>query len=237
MDGMDASFEPPLLLGSQIFEFLREQIITGKLREGTRLNELALQKTLRTSRSPIREAFRRLEVEGLVEIIPRKGAFVRSISAEDLREATAVRACLEALALRLAAPRIDPGKLEELSRTLRQMDEAQEKRDIEEFTKLHWRFHKILIDVAGNQILARTYDMVTQPFISSRFTYRYLKRLDQFEGVGHRDIYELLSSGQVLKASRMMERHAMAFLDPSFQRESAGTGGEEEQKPTRVGRY
>jgi DNA-binding GntR family transcriptional regulator len=63
---MDASFETPLLLGSQIFQFLREQIITGKLREGTRLTELALQKALRASRSPIREAFRHLEVEGLV---------------------------------------------------------------------------------------------------------------------------------------------------------------------------
>lgn len=217
MDGMDTSFETPLLLGTQIFQFLREQIITGKLREGARLNELALQNTLKTSRSPIREAFRRLEMEGLVEIIPRKGAFVRSISADDLREATAVRACLEALALRLAAPRIDPGTLKELSQTLRQMDEAQGKRDIEEFTRLHWRFHKILIDLGGNQMLARTHDMVTQPFISCRFTYRYLKRLDRFEGVGHRDIYNLLASGQVLKASRMMERHAMAFLDPSFQ--------------------
>jgi DNA-binding GntR family transcriptional regulator len=233
MDGMDASFETPLLLESQIFQFLREQIITGKLREGARLNELALQKTLRTSRSPIREAFRRLEMEGLIEIIPRKGAFIRSISAEDLTEATAVRACLEALALRLAAPRIDPGKLKELSHTLRQMDEAQEKRDIEEFTRLHWRFHKILIDVSGNQILARTYDMVTQPFISCRLTYRYLKRLDRFEGVGHQDIYNLLASGQVLKASRLMERHAMAFIDPSFQ-EKAPEPVEKKGKKTRA---
>jgi DNA-binding GntR family transcriptional regulator len=230
---VDASFEAPLLLGSQIFQFLREQIITGKLPEGTRLNELALHKSLKASRSPIREAFRRLEVEGLVEIIPRKGTFVRSISAEDLREATAVRACLEALALRLAAPCIDPGKLDELSRTLRRMDEAQEKRDVEEFTKLHWAFHKILIDAGGNQILARTYDMVTQPFISSRLTYRYLKRLDRFKGVSHRDIYELLVSGQVLNASRMMERHAMAFLDPSFQEKAPEPV---EKKPTRVRR-
>ena len=218
MDGMDASFEAPLLLGSQIFQFLREQIIAGKLGEGARLNELALHKSLRVSRSPIREAFRRLEVEGLVEIIPRRGAFVRSISAEDLREATAVRASLEALALRLAAPSIDPEKLEELSQVLQRMDEAQEKRNVEEFTRRHWQFHKILIGLSGNQILARTYDMVTQPFISPRFTYRYLKRLDRFEGVSHRDIYNLLASGQVLQASSMMERHAMAFLDPSLQK-------------------
>ena len=98
----NAAFAPALLLGHQIFDFLREQIITGQLQEGSRLNELNLQKMFKTSRSPIREAIRRLEVEGLLEVIPRKGAFVRTISVEDLREATEVRACLEAFALRLA---------------------------------------------------------------------------------------------------------------------------------------
>lgn len=214
MKAAETSFETPLLLGSQIFQFLREQIITGKLEEGARLNELSLQKTLGTSRSPIREAFRRLEMEGLVDIIPRRGAFVRSISVADLVEATAVRASLEALALRLAARPIDPGRLKVLSRLVEQMNEAMEKRDIEEFTSLHWRFHQVLIELSGNQILARVHAIVTQPFISRSLTYRFWKRVDQFKGVGHREIVDLLVSGEVLKASRMMEKHAMAFIGP-----------------------
>ena len=225
------SFKTPLLLGSQVFQYLREQIIAGKLEEGSRLNELALQKDLGTSRSPIREAFRRLELEGLVEIIPRKGAFVRSISAEDLIEATAVRASLEALALRLAGPRIGPEKLRELSETLRAMDEAQEKRDVETFTDLHWRFHEILIGLGGNQILAKTYANVTRPFISNRLTYRYLKKVGRFKGVSHRDIYNLLASGQVLEASRMMEEHAVAFVDSSGEKKMPEAAARKRRSP------
>jgi DNA-binding GntR family transcriptional regulator len=203
----------PVPLSVHIFQILREQIITGKLEEGARLNELLLQKTFGTSRSPIREAFHRLETEGLVEISPRRGAFVRSISAGDVIEATAVRSCLEALALRLAPRPIPPARLEELSKILHLMNEAVDKRDIEGFTRHHWRFHRGIIDLSGNQILIRIYPAVTEPFISHRFTYRYLKNPERFAGVGHQEIYDLLASGQVLKAARMMELHAKAFVD------------------------
>jgi DNA-binding GntR family transcriptional regulator len=210
---IDPSIDVPMPLGVHIFQILREQIIAGKLKEGARLNELVLQKTFGTSRSPIREAFHRLEREGLVEINPRRGAFVRSISAEDVIEATAVRGCLEALALRLAKRPVDPAKLADLSRILGQMDEAVEKRDIGGFTRLHWSFHRTIISLSGNQILARIYRAVTEPFISHTFTYRYLKISDRFEGVGHREICALLASGQMAKAARMLEMHARAFID------------------------
>ena len=87
MNNTKDDFQPALLLHDQIFQHLREQIIKGKFEEGKRLNEVNLQKMFRTSRTPIREAFRRLEAEGFVEFLPRKGAFVRSISLENLREA------------------------------------------------------------------------------------------------------------------------------------------------------
>jgi DNA-binding GntR family transcriptional regulator len=233
----DLSFEVvPVPLSVHIFQILREQIITGKLEEGARLNELVLQKTFGTSRSPIREAFHRLETEGLVEISPRRGAFVRSITAEDVIEATAVRGCLEALALRLAPRPIPPGRLEELSQILQQMNGAMEKRDIDEFTRLHWRFHRGIIDLSGNQILTRIYPAVTEPFISHRFTYRYLKRPDRFAGVGHQEIYDLLASGQVLKAARMMELHAKAFVDQASRAGGTKTRKKGAENPSRKGK-
>lgn len=213
MEKTDNSFETPLLLGSQVFQFLKEQIISGKLEEGARLNELELQRTLGTSRTPIREAFRRLEAEGLVEFIPRRGAFVRSISTEEVREAAVVRASLEALALSLAGKRIDPAHLEDLSQLLDRMDEAIENGAIEEFTAAHWLFHNTLVELSGNQVLRRIYATVTEPFISQLFTYRYLKQLDHFEGVSHREIYELLASGRTAMGSRSIQKHAMAFVD------------------------
>jgi GntR family transcriptional regulator, rspAB operon transcriptional repressor len=222
----DALFEVPLALGVHIFHILKEQIITGKLKEGARLNELALQKIFGTSRSPIREAFHRLETEDLVEITHRRGAFVRSISVQDVIEATAIRGCLEALALRIAPNPLSPSWLEELKQILRQMEEAKEKQDTEGFTSLHWRFHRAIIELSGNRILARIYPSVTEPFISDRLTYRFLKRPERFAGVGHQEIYDLLSSGQTLEAARLMEQHANAFVDYMTPEESGKTPGQ-----------
>lgn len=210
-------FKPPLLLGNQIFVFLREQIIAGELKEGSRLNELGLQRTFNTSRSPIREAFRRLEVEGLVEIVPRKGAFVRSICMEDLREATEVRSCLEAKAIRLAANCITSDHLDILSNLLQKMEEKLRIRDIKEYTILHSQFHKALVATSGNQYLMRLHSMVTEPFVADRLTYMYLKRLPRVNEVSHRKIYELLASGKTRQASSLIEEHISSISSDSTQ--------------------
>lgn len=217
MNDRNSVFEPALLLGNQIFTFLREQIIAGELKEGGKLNELTLQKTFKTSRSPIREAFRRLEVEGLVEIVPRKGAFVRSISIEDLREATEVRSCLEAKALRLAANRITPDHLDILSKLLEKMDENLRVRDVKQYTIVHNQFHKALVATSGNQYLMRLHSLVTEPFVADRLTYMYVKRMARVAEVSHRKLYELLASGETSKASRLIEDHICFMLSDSEQ--------------------
>jgi DNA-binding GntR family transcriptional regulator len=224
MNSRNSVFEPPLLLGNQIFNFMREQIISGKLKEGSRLNELSLQKMFKISRSPIREAFRRLEVEGLVEIVPRKGAFVRSICMEDLREATEVRSCLEAKALRLAEKCITPDHLDILSKLLRKMEEKLRIRDIKGYTILHSQFHKALVAMSGNQYLMRLHSMVTEPFVTDRVTYMYLKRLAHADEVSHRKIYELLASGKTTEASRLIEDHISFMYSDYVQLNADGPG-------------
>lgn len=212
MNDKENSFEPAPLLSQQMFEFLREQIINGQIQEGERLSETSLQKKFRASRSPIREALRRLEVEGLVEILPRRGNFVRRISVEDLREATEVRASLEGLATRLAADRITRGQLETLKKLLNQMDERLRMRDVEQYTLLHHRFHRTLVEVSGNHTLARLHAIVTEPFISHRLTYVYLKRLHGFREIDHRQIYQALRAGEGIRACHLVERHVMTAL-------------------------
>lgn len=206
-------FEVPLALGVRIFQILKKEIITGKLGQGARLTELGLQKTFGTSRSPIREAFHRLETEGLVEIGHRRGAVVRSISVRDVIEATAIRGCLEALALRIAVKPFRPDWIEELRETLGRMEQAKDSQEIETFTLLHWRFHKAIIEVSGNRILSRIYSSVTDPFISDRLTYLFLKEPGKFYGVGHREIYDLLASERALEAAEMVQQHANIFVE------------------------
>jgi len=215
MNHTNSVFEPALLLGNQIFNFLREQIIAGELKEGTKLNELDLQKRFKTSRSPIREAFRRLEVEGLLEIVPRKGAFVRAISLVDLREATEVRSCLEAKALSLAAGRITPENLDILSQLVEKMEDRHRAFDVKEYTILHNQFHKTLVATSNNQYLIRLHSMVTEPFISDRFTYIYFKQVARGVEVSHREIYEMLAAGKAIEASRLIEVHITSMIPDS----------------------
>lgn len=213
MDNTLKDFQPALLLHDQIFQHLREQIIKGQLEEGKRLNEVNLQKMFRTSRTPIREAFRRLEAEGFVEFLPRKGAFVRSISLENLREATEVRASIEGLAIRLAMRNTTPDHLAVLTQILDDMDEAFKRRNVERYTALHYRFHKYIVEMSRNQILMRLYVSITEPFVTNRITSMYFKKLPRYKKVGHRTIYELLASGKASKANRLIEQHVMAMLN------------------------
>src|SRR5690606_12292208 len=113
-----------------VFEVLREAIITGKLRPGERLMEVQLAEELGVSRTPVREAIRKLELEGLVLMIPRRGAYVAEISMKDIADVFEIRAALEGLAAQLAAERCTPEEIENLERSLVQINVSAERGDI-----------------------------------------------------------------------------------------------------------
>ena len=109
------SYKP---LREVVFDSLREAIINGTLRPGERMMEIQLAEELGVSRTPVREAIRKLELEGFVVMLPRKGAYVAGISLKDIADVFEVRASLEALASGLAAERITGEELEDLERIL-----------------------------------------------------------------------------------------------------------------------
>jgi len=203
----------PPLLSKMIFDLLRERIISGRLKPGQRVNELEIQREMGTSRSPIREALRHLELEGLVEIQPRRGAFVRQLSAEDLHEAILVRAQLESLAADLAAQFITAEQLQEMKSLLAELDEALSSRNIQRYTEAHYRFHQAFIRASGNQTLQRHLRLVTQPFVITRLTYIYLMSQGPDSEVGHHELYEALSRRDRDLAADIARRHVLALLD------------------------
>lgn len=115
-DFMQENMDEFLPLREVVFKTLRQSILTGELKPGERLMEIHLAEKLGVSRTPIREAIRKLELEGLVTMIPRRGAEVAKISEKNLKDVLEVRTCLDSLAVRLACQRITDEQIDDLKR-------------------------------------------------------------------------------------------------------------------------
>lgn len=142
------------LQGETAYERLREEIRTGRLPPGARLTETEIAQRLQISRTPVREAIRRLEVEGLVDHQPRTGAVIRKLDYPEIMELYEMRTVLEATAARLAARAASAMELEELASINRDMTRATgEPTRMAELNRL---FHDRLMDAARNRFLLRS---------------------------------------------------------------------------------
>ena len=127
-----------------IFDTLRQAIITGELKPGERLMEVQLAEKMGVSRTPVREAIRKLELEGLVEMLPRKGAHVANLSIKDMMDLLEVRACIDGLATEFAASRITPDEIKELKHVQEQFSTYVEKENLQGTIKKDVEFHDII---------------------------------------------------------------------------------------------
>jgi len=140
-------------LREAVFEAVRDAIISGKFKPGERLMEVRLAEEMGVSRTPVREAIRKLELEGFVKMMPHKGAYVAKISVKDVIDVFEVRAVLEALAARLAAKRITKDELNQLKRAVLSIADAADGHDIEETIKVDTGFHDIIYKASRNDKL------------------------------------------------------------------------------------
>ena len=101
-------------LHGRVFQKIREDILSGKYKEHEELKEVAIGEELGVSRTPVREAFRQLELEGLIQMIPNKGAYVTGITAKDVEDIYMIRSLLEGLCARMATDKISKAQLEEM---------------------------------------------------------------------------------------------------------------------------
>jgi DNA-binding GntR family transcriptional regulator len=141
-------------LSRVVSEQIRGRILDGTLKPGERLVEDRLSAELGVSRVPVREALRGLSAEGLVTLLPRRGATVVEITAEDVAELVEVRALLEGLNARLAAQRHDPEIVAQLQDTLIRGNEAAKTGSADELARLNAEFHERLAEASRNSVLA-----------------------------------------------------------------------------------
>lgn len=164
-----------MTLVEQIAGTLKEDVLMGRLKGGDQLLEERLKEEFGISRTPLREAFRVLEKEGLIEIVPRRGAFVKRISRQDIEENFPVRAVLEGLAARLAHGNLTAQEIDEMEEIYGYMKEAAEREDFSEYSTHHISFHEIFINASKNHTLIGVLRNLRMHRLWHRYTVHYYK--------------------------------------------------------------
>ena len=149
----------------------RQAILTGEMKPGERLLEIHLANKLGVSRTPIREAIRMLELEGLVIMVPRRGAQVAQITEKSMSDVLEVRCALDVLAVELACERITANEVEELHEACRAFEKATETKDVHVIAKADVAFHDIIFKAAGNPRLTQMINNLAEQMYRYRFEY------------------------------------------------------------------
>lgn len=140
-------------LSGRVFHRLREDILSGKYHSNEELREKTIGDELGVSRTPVREALRQLELEGLVKIIPNKGAVVEGISQEDIKDIYEIRSRLEGLCAKRAAEHITQEQIDELEENIFLVDFHAQKGNYSQMLELDNRFHDILYEASKSRML------------------------------------------------------------------------------------
>ena len=143
-------------LSDNLFSELRKDILTGKLRNGDKLSEQQVCDLYGVSRTPVREAFRQLEMEGFLTTIPNRGAFIVGLSSRDLTDLCEMRKSFEMIAVRWAIERITKEEMEKLEEAYEFMEFYTIKKDADKMLNINMHFHELIYEAAHNRMLAHT---------------------------------------------------------------------------------
>ena len=160
---------PRAALHEQVAQRLRPMLVEGRIPPGAKLNERELSELLNVSRTPLREAIKMLAAEGLVELLPNRGAIAVSLSEADVLNTFEVMAGLEGLSGELAAQRITPQELAEIQAMQFEMMAAYTRRDLSAYYSLNARIHDAINAAAKNPVLATVYNQVNARLQALRF--------------------------------------------------------------------
>ena len=194
-------------LRETVCEALRSAIRNGILEPGERLMEVQLAEELGISRTPVREAIRKLEQEGYVIMMPRRGTYVSSVSVNDIKEIFEIRSALESLSTGLAARRIEPDELEKLRALLTEIEGHIQRKDIDKIVETDIEFHGLLYQVSRNERLVTIISNLKEQLarfrtLSMSYPGRLQETLEE-----HRAMVEAIAANDVEAARDAAERH------------------------------
>ena len=196
-----------LPLRDVVFNTLREAILKGELKPGERLMELQLAAKLGVSRTPIREAIRMLEQEGLAVTIPRKGAEVAKMTEKDMEDVLQIREALDELAAKIECEQISEEQLEELVATMHEFEESSKTDNVKKIAEADVQFHDIIYQSTGNPKLVNMVNNLREQMY--RYRVEYLKDENNYPTLmkEHKDIVEGLVRKNKTQVTETMHQH------------------------------
>lgn len=196
-----------LPLRDVVFNTLRQAILKGELAPGERLMEIQLAEKLGVSRTPIREAIRKLELEGLVLMIPRKGAEVAKISEKSLKDVLEVRRSLEELAIELACQRMTDSDLADMEKAQHNFQEAVKKGNAMEIAETDEAYHDVIYNCTRNMRLVQILNNLREQMY--RYRLEYIKDEDkrQILLIEHEKILRALRGRHLAEARAAVREH------------------------------
>jgi DNA-binding GntR family transcriptional regulator len=204
---MTLSSVAPTTLPASVAERLRELIIEGEIAPGARLNERALCDRLGVSRTPLREAFRVLSAEGLIELRPNIGAQAVALSEQDVRESFEVMSALEALSGELACRRISDAEIAEIKALTYEMLACHARRDLPAYYRLNRAIHDRLNVAARNRLLTQTYRMLNLRIQNLRFRSNFDPRKWDLAMDDHREMVAALEARDGARLATILRTH------------------------------
>lgn len=206
-DNLQIHMDDFLPLRDVVFNTLRQAILTGELKPGERLMEIHLANRLGVSRTPIREAIRKLELEGLVLMIPRRGAEVAEITEKSLIDVLEVRRTLDALCVELACDRITSDDLQKLKEACLEFEKATMTKDAKTIAKADVVLHDIIVQATNNDKLIALVNNLSQQMYRYRFEYikdasKHARLIEE-----HRMIYESIVKKDPIAATKASKTH------------------------------
>jgi DNA-binding GntR family transcriptional regulator len=206
-DKLEMNMNAYLPLRDVVFNTLREAILKGELKPGERLMELQLAAKLGVSRTPIREAIRMLELEGLAVTTPRKGAEVARMTEKDMEDVLQIRKVLDELAVQLACDKINASHLKAMESAIRTFEEASKARNVKQVAQADEAFHDAIYQAADNAKLMTLLNNLREQIY--RYRVEYLKDENVYQTLlsEHKIIYESLKDGDKDRVTRITSQH------------------------------
>lgn len=200
-------------LRGRVFQRLRNDILSGKYQENEELKEVAIGEEMGVSRTPVREAFRQLELEGLIQIIPNKGAYVTGITVKDVEDIYMMRSLLEGLCARWASEHITKEQLEEMEENVYLSEFHAARGHYDQMAELDNRFHEILYEASHSKMLENQLKDFHQYVLRVRQKTLSNNVRSKASNEEHKQIMEAIKNKDAQSAEMLAHKHIINAYD------------------------